>query len=159
EDFLRSTAAIPPPYRPRSRCRRRAFTGRWRRFIVGEERTEEMIKIKIAALAAGALTFVSGTAITVLTAPAANASRTGTFKGTYQHMDGCVYLQSAAGYHYYLEGYTRGANGGLYKKGGGFVAYPGWRIAARGIQYNKSGGATTCTTWGVYRRIRATSVY
>jgi len=49
-------------------------------------------------------------------------------------------------------------NGGLYKKGGGFVAYPGRRIAAHGTQYNKS-STTLCTTWGAYRRIKASSIY
>ncbi|MFE4998030.1 hypothetical protein ACFRH4_43280, partial [Streptomyces mirabilis] len=90
--------------------------------------------------------------------PTPAASRTGTFYGTYQHADGCVYLRSAAGYHYLLEGYTMGSNGGLYKKGGGFIAYPGWRIAAHGTQYNKP-STTLCTTWGAYRRIKATSIY
>lgn len=116
-----------------------------------------------AALAAGALTLALGAAVPATAAPAtaspaAAASRTGTFYGTYQHSDGCVYLRSAAGYHYLLVGYTMGGNGGLYKKGGGFVAYPGWRIAAHGTQYNKS-GTTLCTTWGAYRRIKATSIY
>lgn len=118
-----------------------------------------MAKKKTAALAAGALALVLGSAMPSVAAPTAAASRTGTFYGTYQHADGCVYLRSAAGYHYLLEGYTMGGNGGLYKKGGGFVAYPGWRIEAHGTQYNKSGGTTLCTTWGAYRRIKATSIY
>ena len=118
-----------------------------------------MAKRKTAALAAGALALVLGSAVPAAATPTAAASRTGTVYGTYQHADGCVYLRSAAGYHYLLVGYTMGGNGGLYKKGGGFVAYPGWRIAAHGTQYNKSGGATLCTTWGAYRRIKATSIY
>ncbi|WP_405833381.1 hypothetical protein [Streptomyces sp. NBC_01176] len=124
-----------------------------------------MTRRKTAALAAGTLTLMLGAAVPAAAAPvreaatpAAAASRTGTFYGTYQHADGCVYLRSAAGYHYLLEGYTMGGNGGLYKKGGGFVAYPGWRIAAHGTQYNKS-STTLCTTWGAYRRIKATSIY
>ncbi|GGJ59102.1 hypothetical protein GCM10010121_082220 [Streptomyces brasiliensis] len=44
------------------------------------------------------------------------------------------------------------------RRGGGFIAYPGWRIAAHGTQYNKS-GTTLCTTWGAYRRIKATAIY
>ncbi|SEG92240.1 hypothetical protein SAMN05216223_12595 [Actinacidiphila yanglinensis] len=119
-----------------------------------------------AALAAAALTLVLGATVPaaaaqapgVATAGVSAASRTGTFYGTYQHSDGCVYLRSAAGYHYLLVGYTMGGNGGLYKKGGGFIAYPGWRIAAHGTQYNKS-GTTVCTTWGAYRRIKATSIH
>lgn len=123
-----------------------------------------------AALAAGALTLVLGATVPAAAAQAPGsaapgasaavsaASRTGTFYGTYQHSDGCVYLKSAAGYHYLLVGYTMGGNGGLYKKGGGFIAYPGWRIAAHGTQYNKS-ATTVCTTWGAYRRIKATSIY
>jgi hypothetical protein len=118
---------------------------------------------KSVALAAGALALVAGAAVPAVATPApatsaVAASRTGTFNGTYQHADGCVYLRSSGGYHYLLEGYTMGGNGGLYKKGGGFVAYPGWRIAAHGTQYNKS-SSTVCTTWGAYRRIKATSIY
>ena len=75
------------------------------------------------------------------------ASRTGTFYGAYQHSAGRVYLRSAAGYHYLLVGYTMGGNDGLYTKGGGFIAYPGRRIAAHGTQYNKS-STTLCTPWG-----------
>jgi opacity protein-like surface antigen len=124
-----------------------------------------MTKRKTAALAAGTLALMLGAAVPAaavpvreVATPTAAASRTGTFYGTYQHADGCVYLRSAAGYHYLLEGYTMGRNGGLYKKGGGFIAYPGWRIAAHGTQYNKS-STTLCTTWGAYRRIKATSIY
>ncbi|MFI1093716.1 hypothetical protein [Streptomyces sp. NPDC020917] len=118
-----------------------------------------MKKRKTAALAASALALAVGASVPAAAAPAAAASRTGTFYGTYQHADGCVYLRSKAGYHYLLVGYTMGGNGGLYKKGGGFVAYPGWRIAAKGTQYNTSGGTTLCTTWGAYRRIKATSIH
>ncbi|MFS4093544.1 hypothetical protein [Streptomyces sp. AF1A] len=117
-----------------------------------------MRKWKTAALAAGALALALGTAVPAAATPMAPASRTGTFYGTYQHADGCVYLRSAAGYHYLLVGYTMGGNGGLYKKGGGFIAYPGRRIVAHGTQYNKS-STTLCTTWGAYRRIKATSIY
>lgn len=120
---------------------------------------------KTAALAAGTLALMVGVAVPAAAVPVqdavtptAAASRTGTFYGTYQHSDGCVYLRSAAGYHYLLVGYTMGANGGLYKKGGGFIAYPGWRIAAHGTQYNKT-STTLCTTWGADRRIKATSIY
>ncbi|MFE4798298.1 hypothetical protein ACFRFL_25260 [Streptomyces sp. NPDC056708] len=117
-----------------------------------------MTKRKTAALAASALALAFGAVVPAAATPTPAASRTGTFYGTYQHADGCVYLRSAAGYHYLLEGYTMGGNGGLYKKGGGFIAYPGWRIAAHGTQYNKS-STTLCATWGAYRRIKATSIY
>ncbi|MFG2884670.1 hypothetical protein ACGFYV_20670 [Streptomyces sp. NPDC048297] len=124
-----------------------------------------MIKRKTAALAAATLALMAGAAVPAAAVPVqkvptatAAASRTGTFYGTYQQADGCVYLRSAAGYHYLLVGYTRGGNGGLYKKGGGFVAYPGWRIVAHGTRYDRS-GTSLCPTWGTDRQIKATSVY
>jgi hypothetical protein len=126
--------------------------------LEASEKAGGMTKRKSAGLAVGALVLVAGAAVPAVATPTAAASRTGTFYGTYQHADGCVYLRSSGGYHYLLEGYTMGGNGGLYKKGGGFVAYPGWRIAAHGTQYNKS-SSTVCTTWGAYRRIKATSIY
>lgn len=92
-------------------------------------------------------------------AASAQAAPMTAYYGTYQHSDGCVYLVSSSGTHYYLPGYTMGGNGGLYKKGGGFVAYPGWRIQANGKASTHSGGSTLCTTWGVYHQIKATSIY
>ncbi|MGW1227066.1 hypothetical protein [Streptomyces sp. NPDC002530] len=80
------------------------------------------------------------------------------FSGTFQQADGCPYLVTSGGTHYYLPGYTIGGNGGLYKKGGGFIAYPGWKIRATGTSYRKAGG-TACATWGTGRRIKASSIY
>lgn len=89
----------------------------------------------------------------------AGAAESTAYYGTYQKADGCPYLVTSSGRHYYLPGYTVGGNGGLYKSGGGFIAYPGWRIQANGTAYTSSGGTTLCTSWGTYYRIRATSIY
>jgi hypothetical protein len=122
----------------------------------GDEKVKTMRKGLTAAALAGALTLGLCTAATAGAAP---ATRTGTFYGTYQHRDGCVYLQSPGGYHYLLIGYTEGGNGGLYKRGGGFIAYPGWRIKAHGTESYHSRVTTLCTTWGANRQIKATSIY
>ncbi|MFE7394234.1 hypothetical protein [Streptomyces sp. NPDC057582] len=84
-----------------------------------------------------------------------------TFRGTFRKADGCPYLVSSGGTHYYLPGYTIGGNGALYKKGGGFIAYPGWKIQANGTkQYKPLGNRTTlCTSWGDTHRIKARSIY
>ena len=95
------------------------------------------------ALAGGALSL--GTVVS--TAGSATAAPTATYYGTYEHRDTCVYLVTSGGTHYYLPGYTMGGNGALYKKGGGFIAYPGWRIKANGTAITHSGGTTICTTW------------
>jgi hypothetical protein len=117
---------------------------------------------RITALAFGALTLVVSTTVTTAAVPAAQAaqaSRTGTFYGTYQRRDGCPYLTSPHGYHYYLVGYRVGGNGGLYKSGGGFVAYSGWRIKARGTVHHSSRITSLCTTWGANYQIKAKAIY
>ncbi|MBO3751145.1 hypothetical protein J5X84_34160 [Streptosporangiaceae bacterium NEAU-GS5] len=107
-------------------------------------------------VAIGALTLLMTTAAV----PAlATTSATKTFYGTYQRRDHCPYLQSPRGYHYLLVGYRIGGNGGLYKPSGGFVAYPGWRIKARGSVHTYSHVTTLCTTWGANRQIKAKSIY
>ncbi|MCT9930382.1 hypothetical protein N5079_09105 [Planotetraspora sp. A-T 1434] len=114
---------------------------------------------RITALAVGALTLLVSTTVTAAAVPETQASRAGTFYGTYQRRDGCPYLRSPRGYHYYLVGYRVGGNGGLYKSGGGFIAYPGWRIKARGTVHHYSGVTTLCTTWGANYQIKAKSIY
>ncbi|MFD7865244.1 hypothetical protein [Streptomyces sp. NPDC059783] len=83
------------------------------------------------------------------------------YRGTFRSADGCPYLVTRGGRHYYLPGYTIGGNGALYKKGGGFIAYPGWKIQANGTKQYKSlrNHTTLCTTWGDEHRIKARSIY
>ncbi|MFD8383883.1 hypothetical protein ACFV2X_36120 [Streptomyces sp. NPDC059679] len=131
----------------------------------------------VAAVAAGLLTggMTAGTSnalaaakptstSTVVTDSAVNAAAAqplsqSKFYGKFQKRDECPYLVTSRGTHYYLPGYTVGGNGGLYKKGGGFIAYPGWRIQANGTKQYKPGGTTLCTTWGDDLRIKARSIY
>ncbi|MGW1227065.1 hypothetical protein [Streptomyces sp. NPDC002530] len=91
----------------------------------------------------------------------ASGSAGSSYRGTFREADGCPYLVTSGGTHYYLPGYTTGGNGGLYKKGGGFIAYPGWKIQANGTKQFKPLGrhTTLCTSWGVERRIKARSIY
>ncbi|MFD7865245.1 hypothetical protein [Streptomyces sp. NPDC059783] len=98
----------------------------------------------------------SGMADTVVNAAAEHSQKR--FSGTFRSADGCPYLVTRGGTHYYLPGYTIGGNGALYKKGGGFIAYPGWRIQANGTSYRTTGG-TACATWGTVHRIKAKSIY
>lgn len=125
--------------------------------------------VAVAAVAAGLLTggITAGTSnalaaakptSTVVNATAQPLSQS-KFYGKFQKRDGCPYLVTSRGTHYYLPGYTVGGNGGLYKKGGGFIAYPGWRIQANGTKQYKPGGTTLCTTWGDDLRIKARSIY
>ncbi|MFF9457417.1 hypothetical protein [Streptomyces flaveolus] len=82
------------------------------------------------------------------------------FYGTFQESDGCPYLVTSGGAHYYLAGYTIGGNGALYKKNGGFIAYPGWRIQVNGTKKHRSANHTTlCTTWGDSPYLKAKSIY
>ncbi|KAK1179819.1 hypothetical protein B7755_017755 [Streptomyces sp. NBS 14/10] len=131
--------------------------------------------VAVAAVAAGLLTGgitagtssasttaeQTGTAVTdtAVNAAAAQPLSLSKFYGKFQKRDGCPYLVTSRGTHYYLPGYTVGGNGGLYKKGGGFIAYPGWRIQANGTKQYKPGGTTLCTTWGDDLRIKARSIY
>lgn len=95
---------------------------------------------------------------TIVNAGSAAAQRK--FYGTFQEWDGCPYLVTSGGAHYYLEGYTIGGNGALYKKRGGFIAYPGWRIQANGTKKYRSPDSTSlCTTWGASPYIKAKSIY
>ncbi|MEU5031872.1 hypothetical protein [Streptomyces milbemycinicus] len=125
--------------------------------------------VAVAAVAAGLLTggMTAGTSnalaaakptstVVDMTAQPLSQSK---FYGKFQKRDGCPYLVTSRGTHYYLPGYTVGGNGGLYKKGGGFIAYPGWRIQANGTKQYKPGGTSLCTTWGTHLRIKASSIY
>ncbi|MEU5639656.1 hypothetical protein [Streptomyces milbemycinicus] len=125
--------------------------------------------VAVAAVAAGLLTggMTAGTSnalaaakptstVVDMTAQPLSQSK---FYGKFQKRDGCPYLVTSRGTHYYLPGYTVGGNGALYKKGGGFIAYPGWRIQANGTKQYKPGGTTLCTTWGTELRIKARSIY
>ncbi|MFJ2343878.1 hypothetical protein [Streptomyces antimycoticus] len=114
-------------------------------------------KLRRLSLAAAGGMLSLGAVLT--TAGHVNAAPTATYYGTYEHRDGCVYLVTSSGTPYYLPGYTMGGNGGLYKQGGGFIAYPDWNIKANGTAYTSSGGTTLCTTWGTDHRIKATSIY
>ncbi|MFD8512500.1 hypothetical protein ACFV27_15595 [Streptomyces antimycoticus] len=114
-------------------------------------------KLRRLSLAAAGGMLSLGAVLT--TAGHVNAAPTATYYGTYEHRDGCVYLVTSSGTPYYLPVYTMGGNGGLYKQGGGFIAYPGWNIKANGTAYTSSGGTTLCTTWGTDHRIKATSIY
>ncbi|MFD5451375.1 MULTISPECIES: hypothetical protein [unclassified Streptomyces] len=115
----------------------------------------------VAAGTSGAFTTAksaSTTTDTVVNAGSVAAQKK--FYGTFQQMDGCPYLVTSGGTHYYLEGYTIGGNGGLYKKRGGFIAYPGWRIQANGTKKYRSARSTTlCTTWGASPYLKAKSIY
>lgn len=137
-------------------------------------RTTRIRSVAVAAVAAGLLTggITAGTSSavaaakptsTVVTDTAVNAAAQplsqSKFYGKFQKRDGCPYLVTSRGTHYYLPGYTVGGNGGLYKKGGGFIAYPGWRIQANGTKQYKPGGTTLCATWGDDLRIKARSIY
>ncbi|WP_174887252.1 hypothetical protein [Streptomyces abyssomicinicus] len=114
-----------------------------------------------AAGASGAFTAAKpadSTTDTVVNAGSAAAQKK--FYGTFQKRDGCPYLVTSGGARYYLEGYTIGGNGALYKKRGGFIAYPGWRIQANGTKKYRSPNSTTlCTTWGASPYIKAKSIY
>ncbi|MFI8200893.1 hypothetical protein ACIF6K_30970 [Streptomyces sp. NPDC085942] len=133
-------------------------------------------KIQMTALAVAATGLMGGAVATAAgtsysgTAAAESADRvvqvaaghsSSAFRGTFRQADGCPYLVTQGGAHYYLPGYTLGGNGALYKKGGGFIAYPGWKIQANGTkQYKPLGNSTTlCATWGDARRIKARSIY
>ncbi|ADI09514.1 hypothetical protein SBI_06394 [Streptomyces bingchenggensis BCW-1] len=113
------------------------------------------------AIGAPAPTSSSSTVVTdtAVNAAAAQPLSQSKFYGTFQKRDGCPYLVTSRGTPYYLPGYTVGGNGALYKKGGGFIAYPGWRIQANGTKQYKPGGTTLCTTWGNDLRIKARSIY
>jgi hypothetical protein len=122
-------------------------------------RAQRTRAVAVAAVATGLLTggITAGTSNALAAAKPTSAQSK--FYGTFQKRDGCPYLVTSRGTHYYLPGYTVGGNGGLYKKGGGFIAYPGWRIQANGTKYRKSGGTSFCTTWGTHLRIKARSIY
>lgn len=126
------------------------------------------LAVVATGLVAGAVTATTGTstngtatANTDTVVGVAAGQNSAVFRGTFGKWDGCPYLVTSGGTHYYLPGYTIGGNGALYKKGGGFIAYPGWKIQANGTkQYKSQGNSTTlCTTWGVERRIKARSIY
>lgn len=97
---------------------------------------------------------VAGLAVAAFSSPASAQAREGgtvsaqavkTYSGKFEHYDGCVEM---LGTHWYLirDGrYKIGGNGGLYGPKG-FIAYPGWKIKAKGTAY-RSKGSTFCTTY------------
>ncbi|MFD0279534.1 hypothetical protein ACFVHB_37365 [Kitasatospora sp. NPDC127111] len=112
--------------------------------------------VSVAGIVAALLTLGSGGAAAAHPTEAATAGRT--YYGTYQKSDGCVYIRTTSGSYYILVGYREGGNGGLYKVGGGFIAYPGWRIQVNNGVARSQTGTTLCTTHGG-ATMTSTSIY
>ncbi|MFB9839499.1 hypothetical protein [Actinoallomurus acaciae] len=94
----------------------------------------------------------AGLAVAAFSSPASaqtdgtvSAQAVKTYSGKFEHYDGCIEM---LGTHWYLiqDGrYKIGGNGGLYGPKG-FIAYPGWKIKAKGTAY-RAKGSTFCTTY------------
>ncbi|MFF7459690.1 hypothetical protein [Kitasatospora sp. NPDC008115] len=113
---------------------------------------------KIVSVASTVAALVLGSVGTAAASSTEAATAGTTYYGTYQQSDGCVYIRTTSGNYYILVGYTEGGNGGLYKVGGGFIAYPGWRIQVNNGVTKPQTGTTVCTTWGG-ATMTSTSIY